>query len=116
MQITIVELPEFIRRAKNLLHIEEYDELLFYLSVNPTAGNLLQGTGGIRKLRWTSKSKGKRGGVRVIYFFYNESIPLFLLSVFSKSEKVNLSKSERNELAKLTNLLLKNYKQGNSNE
>lgn len=69
----------------------------------------MRGTGGIRKFRWASGSKGKSGGVRVIYYFHNESMPLFLLSVFSKSEKANLSMSERNELAKFTNHLVKNY-------
>jgi hypothetical protein len=70
----------------------------------------LQGTGGIRKLRWASGGKGKSGGTRVIYFYYNELIPLFLLTIFGKNGKINLSKAERNELAKLVNELVKNYK------
>ena len=69
----------------------------------------MQGTGGVRKLRWAAKGKGKSGGSRVIYFFYNETIPLFLLTIFGKNEKANLSKSERNELAKLAKELVKNY-------
>jgi hypothetical protein len=69
----------------------------------------VQGTGGIRKLRWASKGKGKSGGLRIVYFFYNESIPLFLLTIFEKNEKINLSKSERNELSKLVRELVKNY-------
>ena len=70
----------------------------------------MQGTGGVRKMRWASKGKGKSGGSRVIYFFYNETIPLFLLTLFSKNEKINLSKAERNELAELVKELIKNYK------
>ena len=73
----------------------------------------MQGTGGIRKLRWASGSKGKSGGVRVIYYYHNESIPLFLLTVFGKSKKANLSKAERNELAKFTNILITNYGEKN---
>jgi len=69
----------------------------------------MQGTGGIRKLRWSAQGKGKSGGVRIIYYFHNKSMPLFLLTLFAKGEKSNLSKSERNELAKLTNLLIDNY-------
>ena len=69
----------------------------------------MKGTGGIRKLRWATGGKGKSGGVRVIYYFHNESIPLFLLSLFHKNEKANLSRSERNEFAKLITLLVKNY-------
>jgi len=84
--------------------------LLYYLSSNPKAGTLIQGTGGIRKLRWALKGKGKSCGSRVIYFFYNETIPLFLMTIFTKNEKINLSKAERNELAKLVKELIKNYK------
>jgi len=69
----------------------------------------MQGTGGIRKLRWAIGSKGKSGGVCVIYYYHNEAIPLFLLTVFGKREKANLPQSERNEFAKLTNILAKNY-------
>ncbi len=109
MLMTIVELPEFTKRAKKILTKEEKDDLLFYLSSNPKAGSLLQGTGGIRKLRWGSKGKGKSGGSRVIYFYYKHEVPLFLLTLFGKNEKVNLSKSERNDLFKLTKQLLANY-------
>lgn len=69
----------------------------------------MQGTGGIRKLRWSAHGKGKSGGVRVIYYYHNESIPLFLLTVFGKGEKANLSKSERNDLTRFTSLLVKQY-------
>ncbi len=69
----------------------------------------MQGTGGIRKLRWSAQGKGKSGGVRVIYYYHNEGIPLFLLTVFGKGEKANLTKAERNELAKFTSILVENY-------
>ncbi len=110
MLITVVELPEYIKRANKILSQDERDGLLYYLSSNPKAGNLIQGTSGVRKLRWSSKGKGKSGGSRAIYFYYNETIPLFLLTVFGKNEKTNLSKSERNELAKLVKELVINYK------
>lgn len=88
----------------------ERDDLLYYLSNNPKAGTLIRESGGIRKLRWASKGKGKSGGARVIYLFYNETVPLFLLTIFGKNEKANLSKAERNELAKLVKVLIDNYK------
>ena len=110
MLITIVELPEFIKKSDKIFTKDERDELLYYLSENPKSGNLIQGTGGIRKLRWASKGKGKSGGSRVIYFFYNETIPLFLLTIFSKNEKINLTKSERKDLLKMTKELISNYK------
>lgn len=65
----------------------------------------MQGTGGIRKFRWATGNRGKSAGVRVIYYFHNKSKPLFLLTLFGKNEKANLSKAECNELAKLANFL-----------
>lgn len=106
---TIVELPEFLRRATGLLSEEEKASIINYLAFHPQSGDLMQGTGGIRKLRWSAQGKGKSGGARVIYYYHNGTMPLFLLTVFGQGEKANLSKSERNELAKFTNLLRKHY-------
>lgn len=111
---TVVELPEFIRRAEKLLRDAEQKDLIQYLAANPKAGVLVQGTGGIRKLRWKREGSGKSGGVRVIYYFHSEQYPLFLLTLFGKSEKANISKAERNMLAKLTEELLATY--GNRKE
>ena len=107
---TIVELPEFIRRADKLLHDAEREELIRHLAASPKAGVLLEGTGGIRKLRWKREGTGKSGGVRVIYYFHNEQYPLFLLTLFGKSEKENISKAERNMLAQLAEELLAAYR------
>jgi hypothetical protein len=112
--LTVVELPEFQKRATSFLKDEEKASIINYLASHPRSGDLMQGTGGIRKLRWSAQGKGKSGGVRVIYYYHNEAVPLFLLTVFGKSEKANLSKVERNELAKLTNQLVKHY--GGSND
>lgn len=109
MLTTIVELPEFQKRSEKALSKKEKDELFYFLSLNPTEGDLIKGTGGVRKLRWSSKNKGKRSGSRIIYFYYNEKIPLFLLTMFSKNQKIDLSSSEQKELAKLTKLLVANY-------
>lgn len=106
---TIVELPEFRKKSDRLLSDEQRESLINYLAVHPLSGDIMQGTGGVRKLRWSAQGKGKRGGVRIVYFYYNESIPLFLLSVFGKGEKSNLTKAERNDIAKLTLLLIKTY-------
>ena len=106
---TIVELPEFQKRVPKLLKEEEKTSIINYLAFHPRSGDVMQGTGGIRKLRWSAQGKGKSGGVRVIYYYHNGTMPLFLLTVFGKGEKVNLSKFERNELAKFTKLLLRYY-------
>ncbi|EXJ11318.1 MULTISPECIES: type II toxin-antitoxin system RelE/ParE family toxin [Nitrincola] len=111
---TIVELPEFQKRVSSLLKEDERASIINYLATHPQSGDLMQGTGGIRKLRWSAQGRGKSGGVRVIYYYHNGAIPLFLLTVFGKGEKANLSKAERNDLAKFTSLLLQNY--GGSND
>jgi hypothetical protein len=67
-------------------------------------------TGGGRKLRWRAPGRGKRGGTRVIYYYYNESLPLFLLNVFAKNEKVNLSQAERNQMKILLPRLVSGYR------
>jgi len=106
---TIVELPEFQKKSDKLLSDSERHSIVNYLAAHPAAGDIMQGTGGIRKLRWAAKGKGKSGGVRIIYYFHNESIPLFLLTLFGKGEKSNLTKTERNELSKFVSLIIENY-------
>ena len=104
---SIAELPEFSRNAAGILSAEEIQALISHLAQNPKAGVLIPGTGGIRKLRWARAGMGKSGGTRVIYYFHDERIPLYLLSAFGKGEKTNLSKAEANELAKLVKFLVK---------
>ena len=106
---TIIELPEFIKKSDKLLSDSEKESIINYLAAHPASGDIMQGTGGIRKLRWSARGKGKSGGVRVIYYFHNEILPIFLLSLFGKGEKANLTKTERNGLAKLTSILVKTY-------
>jgi hypothetical protein len=110
--ITVAETPEYIRRAAKLLSHSERDELVEYVAANPKAGDLIQGTGGIRKLRWARSGRGKSGGARVIYYFHSEVLPLYLLTVFGKGEKADLSQAERNELAKLVQILKATVREG----
>ena len=66
----------------------------------------MEGTGGVRKLRWGRGAQGKSGGVRVIYYVHSNLMPLYLLTIFAKNERANISKSERNEMAELVDLLV----------
>ncbi len=104
--LTIAELPEFIRIADKLLSDSERQDIIRYLAERPKAGDLMEGTGGVRKLRWGRGGTGKSGGVRVIYYFHDEVMPLYLLTMFAKGDQANLSKAERNELASLVKLLV----------
>ena len=114
MHVTIIELPEYIRKVEKLLDEEERNILIFYLSTHPKSGVIIQGSGGVRKIRWARKGRGKSGGVRVIYFFYDKETPLFMLTIFGKNEKDNLNKAERNELAKLVKILVDTHKRNKS--
>lgn len=107
MRITVAELPEYQRRAGKLLSESERGDIVNYLAAFPGDGDLIRGTGGVRKLRWQRGGRGKSGGVRVIYYFHSERIPLYLLTVLAKNERVDLSQAERNELAKLVEVLIK---------
>lgn len=103
--ITVAETPEYIRRAEKLLSAVDRMELVEYLAANPKTGDLVQGTGGVRKLRRARGGRGKSGGVRVIYYFHSEVMPLYLLTVFGKNERSDLSQAERNDLAGLVRML-----------
>jgi hypothetical protein len=107
--ITIVELPEFIKQAGKIFSESLRESLVNYLAAHPKAGVVMEGTGGIRKFRWKREGTGKSGGARVIYYYYNENYPLFVITVFIKGKKSNLTKEERNDLSKLVGLLIETY-------
>ena len=104
--LTIAELPNFIRQAEKLLGYQERQDVISYLAEHPKSGNLIEGTGGVRKLRWGRGSQGKSGGIRVIYYFHNSTMPLYLLTLYAKNTRSNLSNSQRHELFELTSQLV----------
>ncbi len=106
MTRTFVELPSFRSEWKkmgltetDLVHLQE--ELL----TNPEVGSKMQGTGGVRKMRFAFEHRGKSGSVRVIYVDFLIHEKLYLITAYPKNEKDNLTKAERNELKKLVELL-----------
>ena len=107
--LTVIETPSFLQDAKKLLADEEREALVNFLAATPKVGALIKGTGGIRKVRWARENTGKSGAFRIIYFFHSMDMPLFILNVFAKNEKTNISQAERNELKKLTGLLARQY-------
>lgn len=106
MLITVAETPGYIRLAEKLLSEDERRDLISYLAEHPRAGDMIEGTGGVRKLRWGRGGRGKSGGVRVVYYVHSEAMPLYLLTLFAKNERANLSKAERNDLADLVDILV----------
>lgn len=103
---TVAETTTYLHRAEKLLTAAERADVVSYLAAHPKAGDLIEGTGGVRKLRWARAGMGKSGGVRVIYYVHSEAMPLYLLTLFAKNERANLTKAERNELAGLVEMLV----------
>jgi hypothetical protein len=79
--------------------------LIAFLAANPTAGDLIPGTGGVRKLRWALEGRGKRGGARIIHFFRDARLPIPADGV-AKNERTDLSQADRNSLRTLTKVLV----------
>jgi len=104
---TVVELPEFLRRAKAVLSEEERLALVNHVAASPEAGTSLGG--GLRKLRLAREGGGKRGGYRTIYVFGGTHMPIFLLTVFAKNEKADLSPTELAAAVALSRQLLAAY-------
>jgi hypothetical protein len=99
---TVVWTSTFLAQAKRHgLSQEEMDDIVNALSADPQSGDVMAGTGGARKLRHVGRGKGKSGGYRTIHYYGGDDMPVFLLSVFSKGTTANLTKAERNELAKV---------------
>ena len=104
--LTVAETASYLAWAEKVLTEEERDAVIDLLAANPTCGVLLEDTGGVRKVRFAREGRGKSGGVRIVYYFYNESMPVYILAGFAKNEKANLSAAERAMLRKLVKRLL----------
>jgi hypothetical protein len=85
--IAIVELSSFSKRAAKILDKEEVDALRAYLLQHPDKGDVIPGTGGVRKLRWAASGRGKRGGARVIYFYHVVGTKIYLMACYTKNEQ-----------------------------
>ena len=111
--ITIAETKPYRKKAARLLSEEERNELIAYLSAHPASGAIVQGTNGVRKLRWARSGGGKSGGYRIIYYFHSEIMPLYLLAVFGKNEKANISDKEKQVLAKVAQQIVDYWRKRN---
>ncbi|WP_267355679.1 MULTISPECIES: type II toxin-antitoxin system RelE/ParE family toxin [unclassified Methylobacterium] len=107
---TVIETAQFLRQAAEagMTDLDRF-HLVTMLGEQPDAGDLIVGTGGARKVRFGGKGKGKSGGFRAITLYTSTSIPVFLLTVFAKGVKVNLTQAERNKLDKLSATLVRSY-------
>jgi hypothetical protein len=90
----------------------EHDAVVEIVANRPQAGDEIPGTGGARKVRVPGRGKGKSGGYRVITFYSGKDVLVFLLTVYSKGEKANLSRAERNELKGILGDIVREYRKG----
>ena len=89
--VVFVETPIFTRRISGFMNDDEYGQLQSFLADRPEAGKIIPGSGGIRKLRWAGSGRGKRGGLRVIYFWWMARDRISMLMVYPKNEQDDLS-------------------------
>jgi hypothetical protein len=103
----IIETPAYLAAAANAgLDEEERWAIVDAVAADPKMGDVIVGSGGCRKFRFARRGKGKSAGYRIITFFGGQNVPVFLITVFGKNEKANLSKAECNELKKLAGILI----------
>ena len=103
---TVIETESYLRAVKDAKMGEtEREAAVDLVATDPEAGDVMQGTGGVRKARLAGRGKGKSGGYRIVWYFGGGDIPVFLLTVFGKGEKANLTQGERNALRQMTKLL-----------
>ena len=103
-----IRLPEFERQCKRIkLSEDDVKDLEVILLSNPNIGEIMTGTGGVRKFRESLEysNKGKRSGIRVVYIDFSYYEKIYLLTAFKKGDAENLSKTERNEIRKLVKIL-----------
>jgi hypothetical protein len=99
--VTVVETAVFVRQALELWDDAEREAFIDFIAWNPESGDLIPETGGVRKVRWTRRGSGKRGGTRVIYLYHRAERPLYLLMVYAKARKENLTPDEKRAVRRL---------------
>jgi hypothetical protein len=100
-RVEFIETPTFTRLVEKLMDDGEYTKLQLALVQQPGWGKVIPGSGGLRKLRWAGSGRGKRGGLRIIYYWQIAQHQIWLLLVYPKSERENLSHAEIKQLKQL---------------
>ncbi len=110
---SVIETATYLSDAKQAgMDAGERYEIVTYVAVNPQAGDMMAGTGGARKLRFRRPGTGKSGGYRVVFYYGGDDVPVFLLNVFTKGDRANLSKAECNELRAILAKMAQVYREG----
>ncbi len=99
MKFTFIQLFVFFKSASKLLSDEDVRLLENFLLENPKVGRVIEGTGGLREMRWAKIGLGKRGGVRIVYFWAERRSTLYFFDAYNKTEKLDLSAADKKRLA-----------------
>ena len=97
---TLVPIGTFEDKARRLLGKAGFDDMLEFLAKRPKAGRIIQGTGGLRKVRIARPGKGKSGGTRVIYYYHSEGKPILQLLIYAKADQENMTDAQKAQLKK----------------
>ena len=103
---TLVPIGTFEETARKLLGRAGFDDLLEFLARRLKAGRIIQGTGGLRKIRFARSGKGKSGGARVIYYYHNDTRPILLLLIYAKADQDNLTDAQKAQLKRHVNAII----------
>ena len=104
--IVIAETRQFRQSVKKVMTDEQISELIGHVAFHPEGGDVIEGTGGVRKLRWARPGMGKSGGLRVIYFFYDLNRPLYLITAYTKSSQETITDEDKKVMRRLTKALV----------
>jgi mRNA-degrading endonuclease RelE of RelBE toxin-antitoxin system len=96
--VVFVETPIFTRRLSNYLDDDDYSRLQMFLADRPDSGKIIRDSGGMRKLRWAGSGRGKRGGLRIIYFWWVSRERISMLMIYSKNEQDDLAHDQLKQL------------------
>jgi len=107
--ITVVETASFLKLSSAIWDDDERAELVDYIARNPESGDVIPATGGVRKLRWSRAGSGKRGGTRVIYFYYHADAPIYLLLAYGKAARTDMTPDQKRQVSALTVILKKHH-------
>jgi hypothetical protein len=100
-EITVLQLPKFKAEATELIGADGIEAVAVYLIDHPDAGDVMPGSGGVRKLRWAAKGKGKRGGARIIYLYIVVAAHIYLIRCYAKNVKADLTGDEKKQLRQI---------------
>ena len=109
--VSVTEFAGYRRRASELLTAGQRDAVIDLVAYEPTCGDIIPGSGGLRKVRIGRDGIGKRGGTRVVYYFYNDDFPILLLALYAKNEKSDLTTAERREFAASMREIVRQWKE-----